>query len=697
MKILLTGNSFTYKGTPNDTNGPAQVFVRLAEEGGHDVDLTGTYIGGSVLSQHWNDSNGINPRDELETGEYDLHIIGGGASGTFDTNFDRFADLAEANGTDVMLYGLWVPDWMADATSDGLTARIHNQYTEAALRNDGYYSPNGIAYRDVYDQITAKAGDNGQTAEDLLTYDNIHASPYGAYLVAMTLYATVFGEKAPTTWRPSGISNADAKIAQDAAWDAFKSSAIGYDGFSGGSTTKTTVTNTTQSGTNNNGAVEGKVFIDDDGNNRDDGDAGLSGVQVSLYSVGQGRVIETTDTDGNGNYTFNNVSAGNYQVRFEDVANRDYVKAGVGSEANDSDLTSFWGNGGGSTSTIKVVAGQRTSDVDAGVTKLQNTSSSSPAPTTTTTNSSSNDGSGRIAGRAFNDRDDDGRYENDPGISGVTVQLWAEGRGVVETATTDQFGQYSFDDLPAGKYAVRFSEVKNADVVKADAFGNDTVDSDAVTVWSNGTSTTRVFTLLDGERSTNVDIGYHYESGSTSSSTSFSAPTTNTSSAGNTITGNNSANKLTGTDGNDSLYGRGGNDTLAGGDGEDRIFAGAGNDTIVFDDEDAMVYGGGGLDSFVFTGGTSDLGDMIVESIEKFKLENGKTDTITISAEDVRQAEGQLVISAENSDRVRLDTNQKVTKAGSKVIDGEAHDQYVIGNGGFQRFYLDDDASLVIV
>ncbi len=703
MKILLTGNSFIYKGTgTRDANGPAKVFERLAKEGGHDVELTGTYIGGSQLYQHWNDTNGINPREELATGDYDLHIIAGGAGGSFDQNLDRFADLAQSNGTDILLYGLWIPDYMADANNDAFTDRIHNQYTRAAERNDGAYSPNGKAYRDVYDQITRKAGDNGQRAEEILTYDGIHASPYGAYIVAMTLYATVFGEKAPTTWRPSGISDADAKIAQDAAWKAYNTYAIEYGGFSGGSAPKPTVTSTTPPANTDTGAIEGKVFIDDDGNNRDDGDAGLSGVQVSLVSKANGRVIETTDTDGGGKYTFNNVQAGNYEVRFEDVANRDYVRANVGDDRYDSDLSNFWGNGGGSTSTIAVRAGERVRDVDAGVTKLQNVVNSAPAPRPVTTNNDSNTGNNTIAGRAFNDRNDDGRDIRDPGIANVEVQLWAEGRGVIATTTTASNGTYRFDDLPAGKYAVRFAEVKGAEVVKANVYNNDEIDSDVINVWGNGTSTTRVFTLVEGRDSRHVDVGFHYDDASSPSSGS---PTSGGGTV-NGLTGNNSANNLRGTNGadkingnggNDSLTGNGGNDQLNGGAGADRIFAGSGDDRIIFDNADTMVFGGGGNDSFVFSGGTYEFNNLRLESVENFDMENGRRDTITITPDDVRQAEGQLIISADNGDTVRLDTNQNVRKVGSKVIDGEAHDQYVIGSGGFQKFYLDDDASLVIV
>ena len=46
---------------------------------------------------------------------------------------------------------------------------------------------------------------------------------------------------------------------------------------------------------------------------------------------------------------------------------------------------------------------------------------------------------------------------------------------------------------------------------------------------------------------------------------------------------------------------------------------------------------------------------------------------------------------------MNLDTSQDVRKVGSKTIDGDVYDQYVIGGGGYQKFYIDDDASLTLI
>jgi hypothetical protein len=96
MKILFTGNSYIYKGnTSNNANGPYETFLRLAELGGHQVEGHGTFIGGSQLSRHWNDNDWNNPRDELNTGDYDIQVIAGGGGGGFNDYAKRFADLAQ--------------------------------------------------------------------------------------------------------------------------------------------------------------------------------------------------------------------------------------------------------------------------------------------------------------------------------------------------------------------------------------------------------------------------------------------------------------------------------------------------------------------------------------------------------------------------------------------------------------------------
>ncbi|HZY86770.1 MAG TPA: SdrD B-like domain-containing protein, partial [Gemmataceae bacterium] len=62
------------------------------------------------------------------------------------------------------------------------------------------------------------------------------------------------------------------------------------------------------------GSVTGQVFQDRNGDGQFNGaDAGLPGVAVNLLGPG-GAVLATTTTDANGNYSFFNVAAGNYQV-----------------------------------------------------------------------------------------------------------------------------------------------------------------------------------------------------------------------------------------------------------------------------------------------------------------------------------------------------------------------------------------------
>jgi len=59
-----------------------------------------------------------------------------------------------------------------------------------------------------------------------------------------------------------------------------------------------------------------------------------------------------------------------------------------------------------------------------------------------------------ISGKKFNDADYDGKYNNEPGIGGWTIELVQDG-DVICSTMTDMDGVYTFDDLPPGTYTVR--------------------------------------------------------------------------------------------------------------------------------------------------------------------------------------------------------------------------------------------------
>jgi 5-hydroxyisourate hydrolase-like protein (transthyretin family) len=136
---------------------------------------------------------------------------------------------------------------------------------------------------------------------------------------------------------------------------------------------------------------------------------GLAGVTVEV-SDHAGNVVDTSTTDASGNYTFADLSAGNYSLQF--IAPGDFIfdPSGVAS----------W------SSSVTVVTGQ---------TATQSVSASEPAT---------------INGQVT----DDGASGS--GLAGVTIQAYLAGT-YIQTAVTDDSGNYSLDGIPAGNYTLTFT------------------------------------------------------------------------------------------------------------------------------------------------------------------------------------------------------------------------------------------------
>jgi hypothetical protein len=86
-----------------------------------------------------------------------------------------------------------------------------------------------------------------------------------------------------------------------------------------------------------------------------------------------------------------------------------------------------------------------------------------------------------ISDFVWNDLDQDGVQDNDePGIPGVTVNLYWENGTFVSTTTTDENGLYLFDNLIPGNYYVEFILPYLYYFTQQDTSSDDT-DSDADT------------------------------------------------------------------------------------------------------------------------------------------------------------------------------------------------------------------------
>lgn len=105
------------------------------------------------------------------------------------------------------------------------------------------------------------------------------------------------------------------------------------------------------------------VFFDADRDGiQDGGEAGVSGVTVTLYNAA-GLAIATTATNGAGEYLFTGLKAGTYTVGFTEKAGFDFTAANIGNDAADSDANTTTGL----TGPITLGIGEANLTVDAGL------------------------------------------------------------------------------------------------------------------------------------------------------------------------------------------------------------------------------------------------------------------------------------------------------------------------------------------
>ncbi|MEM7536113.1 MAG: SdrD B-like domain-containing protein [Chloroflexota bacterium] len=229
------------------------------------------------------------------------------------------------------------------------------------------------------------------------------------------------------------------------------------------------------------GSIGDTVWLDEDNDGiQDPGEEGVPNVTVNLLDE-NGNEIATTTTDANGNYNFP-VLPGTYMVEFEAPNGTVLSPQDQGSnDATDSDPDPTTGR----TDPVTVESGEDIDDVDAGIVEL-----------------------GTIGDFIWSDSNGDGIQDaNEPGIDDIFVTLFDGDGNELETTTTDNGGQYLFDELPAGDYQVVVSVPPGFVVSPQDQGGDDTVDSDI-----NSSGATDVFPLALGEDNPDVDAGLTPES-----------------------------------------------------------------------------------------------------------------------------------------------------------------------------------------
>ena len=223
-------------------------------------------------------------------------------------------------------------------------------------------------------------------------------------------------------------------------------------------------------------AVGDRVWLDSNGNGiQDAGESGIPGVTVNLW---QGTAAAGTTTTGSlGDYGFSDLMPGEYTLEFIAPAGLVFSPQDQGTnDALDSDAAAD-----GLTAAFTLGEGQIDTTRDAGL--------YAPA---------------RVGDRVWLDGNGNGLQDaGEPGIAEVTVNLWRDG-SVVGTTATDAAGEYWFDGLRPGEYALEFVAPAGFVFTMPDQ-GDDAFDSDA----DPTTGITAPFTLLSGQEDPTRDAGLY--------------------------------------------------------------------------------------------------------------------------------------------------------------------------------------------
>lgn len=178
--------------------------------------------------------------------------------------------------------------------------------------------------------------------------------------------------------------------------------------------------------------LSGQVFLDADNSaSNNTGDSGVENFTVNLHTD-NGTLVGTTSTDDRGEYSFSNLSPGQYYIEVEEnIDSLIFTEPDFGSDDNDSDITEFFGPG--TTDLINLISGDSLTNIDAGLIHALS-----------------------IGDFAWEDLNGDGiQQENEPGIEGINVQLTDSNNNTLN-ATTDSEGYYLFEALRPGNFSMRF-------------------------------------------------------------------------------------------------------------------------------------------------------------------------------------------------------------------------------------------------
>lgn len=225
-----------------------------------------------------------------------------------------------------------------------------------------------------------------------------------------------------------------------------------------------------------------RVWEDSNGDGlQNDGATGIVGALVTLLD-GLGNTVATTVTGGDGFYQFTGLVPGDYSVQVLPAgftATRQNTGANA-NEATDSDVLAT-----GRSDSFNLESGEVEARLDAGFYR-----------------------GAKLGGTLFEDVNGDGLQggPGEGGLSGYVVKLLdSNGNWTGRQAVTDANGDYLFDNLVPGTYAVRFVPNAATPFSQANIGGNDAIDSDA----NPASGVTANVTVASGGDDRTLDAGVY--------------------------------------------------------------------------------------------------------------------------------------------------------------------------------------------
>lgn len=206
--------------------------------------------------------------------------------------------------------------------------------------------------------------------------------------------------------------------------------------------------------------IEGQVFFDSDTNYMlNDSEFGISDLEINLYSADDlVNALETTTTDAEGNYKFNDLIPGNYVVTSSSTVFGDYEDM----------LEDYQIKADMSTPVFTAYSNILRDNVDGAVTKGTDVY--------------------LIGDYVWEDQNYNGlQDEEEPAYSGMQVELIDETGTVVDTYTTDTDGLYYFF-APKGEYTLSFTAEEDYHFTK-EALLNNAIDSNVPETSTNHSET----------------------------------------------------------------------------------------------------------------------------------------------------------------------------------------------------------------